>query len=156
MNTSSVDRPRVVAIPPLIYLLFAAAGGVAEFFAPTDTLPTTVQIPVGLALAAVSFVLVRASMRKFRDADTPFNVRKAATAMVTGGPFRFSRNPGYLALTLLYVAIAVVADSLWMLSLLAPVLAIMHFGVIIPEERHLESTFGDDYLDYKRRVRRWI
>lgn len=92
----------------------------------------------------------------FRSARTSFDVRKPTTVLITDGPFRFSRNPGYLALSLLYAGIAVIADSLWVLALLAPALFVMHYGVIAREELYLERKFGSQYLEYKARVRRWL
>jgi len=86
------------------------------------------------------------------------NVRpdRPATALVTGGPFRFSRNPLYLSLITLYVGITLLFDALWPLILLVPVLAFVHWGIVKREEHYLELKFGDAYRDYKTRVRRWI
>ena len=93
---------------------------------------------------------------QFRKLGTHVDVRKPATALATDGPYRLSRNPIYLALTLFYLGIGVAAGSLWVLVLVAPALLVMHLGVIRREERYLERTFGAAYLDYARRVRRWI
>jgi len=86
------------------------------------------------------------------------NVRpdRPATALVTGGPFRFSRNPLYVSLIALYLGITLLFDALWPLILLIPVLAFVHWGIVLREERYLELKFGDAYRDYKTRVRRWI
>jgi protein-S-isoprenylcysteine O-methyltransferase Ste14 len=77
-------------------------------------------------------------------------------ALVTTGPFQFSRNPLYVSLTLLYLGIAIAAQSLWALALLIVVLAVMQRSVVRREEHYLEQKFGADYLRYKERVRRWI
>ena len=71
-------------------------------------------------------------------------------------PYRFSRNPIYVALTGLYLGIAVMLNSLWLIVLLAPLLIVMRLGVIQREEAYLEAKFGAEYTDYKTRVRRWI
>ena len=68
----------------------------------------------------------------------------------------FSRNPMYIALTLLYLGIAIYFGLVWALLLLPFALATIHYGVIIREESYLERKFGEDYLAYKSRVRRWI
>ena len=91
-----------------------------------------------------------------RRAGTSERTSVPTTALVTTGPFRFSRNPLYVALTLAYLGIAVAAQSLWALALLIVVLIVMQQGVIGREERYLERPFGADYLRYKERVRRWI
>ena len=85
------------------------------------------------------------------------NVRpdQPTLAIVTDGPFRFTRNPLYLATTGLYVAIALVVYSL-ALVLLAPMLVVLDWGVIRREERYLEAKFGEPYRVYRARVRRWL
>jgi protein-S-isoprenylcysteine O-methyltransferase Ste14 len=75
---------------------------------------------------------------------------------VTGGPYRFTRNPLYLSLTLIYGGITALANALPAALLLPVVLQVMRRGVIEREERYLEGKFGDEYLNYKARVRRWI
>src|ERR687893_292903 len=71
-------------------------------------------------------------------------------------PYRYSRNPGYLSLTMLYVGIAILRNALWAIPLLLLVVYVIQREVIEREERYLERTFGEEYLAYKRRVRRWV
>ena len=70
--------------------------------------------------------------------------------------FRFSRNPLYLSLTLLFTGLSLVMNSLWGLVVLVPVLVVMHVGVIRREERYLEAKFGESYRQYCSEVRRWL
>ena len=77
-------------------------------------------------------------------------------ALVRSGPYRFSRNPIYVAFTLLQIGFAVWLDSAWILAMLAPVLLVMSYGVIAREERYLEARFGEEYRSYARSVRRWL
>ena len=107
------------------------------------------MIAAGIALAALA-------MRRFRAAGTNIPTPLPSTALVAGGPYRFSRNPIYLALTLIFLGLAAAANSLWLLLLLPAVLAVMHYGVVLREERYLGGKFGERYLDYKARVRRWL
>jgi protein-S-isoprenylcysteine O-methyltransferase Ste14 len=72
------------------------------------------------------------------------------------GPYRWSRNPIYVALTLIYAGIALVIGSPWLLLLMPAIVAILHFGVVAREERYLEAKFGQSYLGYKASVRRWL
>ena len=72
------------------------------------------------------------------------------------GPFRFSRNPQYVSVNIIYVGIAISFNALWPIAFLPVVLLIMTEGVIKREERYLERKFGAEYLSYKARVRRWI
>ena len=77
-------------------------------------------------------------------------------AIVAAGPFRFSRNPLYLSLTVLGAGVALLVNSGWGLLLLVPAVAVTHFLVIAREEHYLEGKFGDEYSAYRERVRRWI
>jgi protein-S-isoprenylcysteine O-methyltransferase Ste14 len=102
---------------------------------------------VGLAVWAMT-TMVRAR--------TTFNPWVASTAVVSSGPFAFTRNPIYVGDALIYVGCAVIFDSLFALLLLPLVLAIVYLGVISREEAYLERKFGATYMDYKCRVRRWL
>ena len=156
MTTNGKDAPGVVAIPPLIYLAFLAAGILLDYIFPVAVLPDRLQYALGFALIAAAATAMPFVLRQFFRAGTSFDVRKPASVLVTDGPYRYSRNPAYLALTFLYAGIGIAADSLWVLVLLLPILAVMRYGVILPEERYLERKFGEDYLRYKRSVRRWL
>lgn len=86
------------------------------------------------------------------------NVRpdRPVTALVTNGPFRYSRNPLYVALTILYVAAILVLGTIWPLATLVPTLVMVHWKIVRREEQYLEARFGDTYRAYKARVHRWI
>jgi protein-S-isoprenylcysteine O-methyltransferase Ste14 len=94
--------------------------------------------------------------RTMRGADTTLRIDKPVSSLVQDGPFRYSRNPGYLSLTMLYAGIAILRNALWAILLLPLVLYVIQREVIEREERYLERTFGEEYLAYKRRVRRWV
>ncbi len=91
-----------------------------------------------------------------RSAQTAIDISKPASRIVTDGPFRFSRNPGYVSLTLSYVGLSILADALWPLLLLPVVLVVMQRTVIQREEAYLQRKFGQPYLTYKASTRRWI
>jgi protein-S-isoprenylcysteine O-methyltransferase Ste14 len=91
-----------------------------------------------------------------RRAGTPANPYKPVSHMVTGGPFHYTRNPAYLAMTMIYTGIAGLANALWAILLLPVALLMIQRGVIEREERYLEHKFGEEYLRYKAQVRRWI
>ena len=95
-------------------------------------------------------------MGRFRAAGTPVEPYKPTSAIVSDGLYGLSRNPIYVALTLIYLGIGVAIDSPWILALVVPVLLVMRTGVIAREERYLERKFGAEYLDYKVSVRRWV
>ena len=95
-------------------------------------------------------------LRTIRDADVPIRTDKPVPRLTTAGPFRYSRNPSYLALAMIYAGIAVLCNSPWAILLLPLVLVVIQREVIGREERYLERTFGQQYLDYKGRVQRWV
>ncbi len=156
MNADPQDRPGVIARPPLIYLAFLAAGLGLGYAWPAPFVAEAARYPLGGALCALGVALAGLAFLHFRRAGTDVRTEKPSTALVTEGPYRYSRNPIYVALTLIYCGIGVAADSGWVLGLVVPLLAVMRYGVIAAEERYLEAKFGDPYRHYKGRVRRWL
>jgi protein-S-isoprenylcysteine O-methyltransferase Ste14 len=113
-------------------------------------------VPLGAALLAAGIALFAGSAARFRAAGTPVPARKPTTAIVRTGPYRFSRNPIYLAFSLIHLGIASWANSVWLLATLVGAVALIHYVVIRREERYLERLFGAEYLAYKASVRRWL
>ena len=103
-----------------------------------------------------ALALFFSSIRRFKAAGTPVPGNKPATAIVESGPYRFSRNPIYLAFSLLLLGVACALNSLWLLGTLAAAASVTSFVVIPREERYLERRFGAEYLDYKAKVGHWL
>ncbi len=156
MNAEAHDNPGVIARPPLIYLSFLTLGIVLDLIWPAAVIPDLPQYVNGFAFIALGVALMVFCVRRFRAAGTNVETYKPANLVVAEGPYRISRNPIYLALTLIYTGIGVAADLPWVLALLLPLLAIMHYGVVVREEAYLEEKFGAEYRGYKERVRRWL
>jgi protein-S-isoprenylcysteine O-methyltransferase Ste14 len=150
------DHPEVVALPPLIYFGFFCLGLILEYFWRTAVFAPPLRLLVGVSLIAAGLLLGFQAYREFRRAETNVEVYRPATALVTSGPYRYTRNPIYVGLTLAYVGAALVADSLWVLGLLVPTLLIMHYGVVVREEQYLLRKFGTAYQRYQASVRRWV
>jgi protein-S-isoprenylcysteine O-methyltransferase Ste14 len=150
------DTPGVIAPPPLIYLSALAVGFALELLLPSVSIPGAVRWPLGVALVLGGFALARSFVAALHRADTPVDPRRATTAIVTTGPYRLTRNPGYLGMTLAYAGIAVLSTALWPFATLVAALVLMDRAVIAREERYLERTFGADYERYRREVRRWL
>ena len=145
-----------VTLPPLFFIAAFAAGFALEQIWPLPVLPEALRIALASLFAALGIALAVATVARFVRHRTSLHVHRPTTALITDGPFRLSRNPAYLALTLLYAAGAVALDSVWIMALLLPALAGLHWGVIVREERYLEGLFGEAYRDYRARVRRWL
>lgn len=145
------DKPGVIAPPPLIFLATFAAGWFGR-----NLLPLYQAGIAAAVLAVPSALLLCWGVVTMLRARTHIDPSKPATALVTSGPFRFTRNPLYLSLNLLYVAVALRTGAMTALVLLPVANLILHFGVILREERYLEAKFGDSYRVYRSKVRRWL
>jgi protein-S-isoprenylcysteine O-methyltransferase Ste14 len=146
----------VIAPPPLIFLAGLGLGFALEALLPGSSVPDALGWILGGALLLAGIVLLFLFEREFQRKKTAANPWRPTTAIASDGPYRFTRNPAYVGMALVYVGIALCSQALWVLLPLPVVLAIIDRGVIAREERYLERKFGQEYLDYKGRVRRWL
>lgn len=151
-----VDAPEVLTFPPVIFAIFFVMGYVTDLAFPVELGWADGRMMAGGGIIAASIALVGWAVSRFIRAKTHVDVRQPATIIVTDGPYRLSRNPMYLAASLLYGGVTIILAMPWTLMLLIPCLITLRQGVILREERYLERKFGDTYRDYKSRVRRWI
>ena len=152
---SDVANPGLIR-PPLVYVASILLGALLQLAAPAAFLPPRVfNAAIGASLVVVAMALFVSAAGRFRAAGTALPANRPTTAIVRTGPFRFSRNPIYLAFTLLQLGIAIWVNSLWILATLMASVALMHI-VIAREERYLERKFGAEYVAYKSSVRRWL
>jgi protein-S-isoprenylcysteine O-methyltransferase Ste14 len=118
--------------------------------------PERALVTFGWLLVATGTALFLWALRVFFLARTGIVLQKPATALMRQGPYRWSRNPQYLAFVAMYIGAALVTNTVWPLLLLAPVLAVVITAVIRREERYLRRTFGETYDEYCRDVGRWL
>jgi protein-S-isoprenylcysteine O-methyltransferase Ste14 len=150
------DNPGGWVPPPLTYLLTLLLGLVLDRRSHLPFLPHRVAGVLGWPLVGGGMALATWFIRTMRGADTTLALNKPVYSLVQDGPFRYSRNPGYLSLAMIYAGIAILRNALWAILLLPLLLVVTQRELIEHEERYLERTFGDEYLAYKRRVRRWV
>jgi protein-S-isoprenylcysteine O-methyltransferase Ste14 len=152
------DNPGVIAFPPFIWLAGAIISSLIHFFAIHLPITTNYRgcLVCGIALMIIAPVLALSALFAMVGAGTNVNPAKPARAIVRGGPFRFTRNPMYLALCLLQIALGFFLNDWITLLFVIPLFCVLHFGVILREERYLEAKFGEEYLALKRSVRRWV
>jgi protein-S-isoprenylcysteine O-methyltransferase Ste14 len=143
-------------LPPLLYGVALGIGFLLQWIAPRPIMPSTGRYWLGGILLVTGVFLAMRGRRVMERAGTNVNPTLPSTALVASGPFRFSRNPLYVALTFMYVGLSLLANALWVLVLIVPVMVLMHYGVVRREERYLEAKFGDAYRDYRSRVRRYL
>ena len=156
MQDAVTDRAGIVAPPPLIYLGVLGLGLILGRLWPTRLASSPVAVSLGCAVVVCGVIGLAAAIRTIWRAQTPISPYKPTTALVTDGLFRFSRNPIYVSDTLIYVGLSLALNAWWALALTPALVWIMQVGVIAREEIYLERKFGDDYLRYKRQVRRWL
>ena len=159
MNTEVRDNPGVIAPPPLIYAVPLIIGLILRALFPVRLfrfLPRMARAILGGSLIGFALTFVTFAFREMRRAHTNVNPTQPTTALVVEGPFKLTRNPLYLSLTLLYAGITILVNTLWAMLLLPVILVVMRWGVIDREERYLERKFGEQYLRYKASVHRWI
>ncbi|MEA3195914.1 MAG: hypothetical protein QOD26_4247 [Betaproteobacteria bacterium] len=155
--TSAPDSANVgLARPPVIYLGAIGLGVVIHFLWPVPLIPSGVSMPVGIVGTLAAVALFIYAVRTFKAAGTPVPGNLPTTTIVRTGPYRFSRNPIYLAFSLFQLAIAVWVNSPWLVLTLLAAVALMSLVVIPREERYLEARFPSEYSSYKAAVRRWL
>src|SRR5262249_2597551 len=123
---------------------------------PLSFLPVSLAVPLGIPLVAVAIALFSYSVARFRAAGTPVPARKPTTAIVRTGPYRFSRNPIYLAFSLFQLGIAIWITHVWLLHTVVGSGALTQLCVHPKKRKYLELKFGPQSLKYKASARRWL
>jgi len=150
------DRPGVPIAPPLLFVLPILASLALEWLVPTTFVHDAFRWTLGALIVVAGIALNVGGFVTQKRAGTdpiPFN---PTTRIVAHGVYRFSRNPMYLGFALCTFGLAILVDSAWMLLAVPIGLVLVDRTVITREERYLERKFGDEYLNYKRRIRRWL
>jgi protein-S-isoprenylcysteine O-methyltransferase Ste14 len=146
-------RWKWVNIPiPESYVLALVAGVLLRFLKPYAI--TTVQWLVrviGAPLLLVGLVLAGWSVAAAGEVSL-----EKPTVLLTSGPYRFSRNPMYVAWTSISLGLALLVNSVWLVGALPLAFLYLHLVEIPRDEASLEEMFGEEYLSYKRRVRRYL
>jgi len=157
--SSERDNAGVIALPPLIFLVTFAVGLILDRLAPIGAaaamLPRSWRIILGAILLLIGGWIVFRAIRTFGRVGTPVDVRKTPLALATGDIYTRTRNPMYQAIAVGLIGLSVAFASDWTALLLVPWALVMHFGVVLREERYLEGKFGDDYRRYREQVPRY-
>ncbi len=150
------DTPNVVAPPPLIFMSGLLVGGLLSWFFPAEFLPKSLARIIGIGLEVAGLAVIVTAIVQMRRAKTNVEPWKPTTAILDSGLYAVSRNPIYLGMISIYLGTTFLNNSIWFLPILPLVLLVIYYGVILREEKYLERKFGEEYLSYKNRVRRWI
>ena len=150
------DNPEVITFPTVIFGTFFIIGIITDRGLNQNLVFDGFQHPFGWVIIIIGLFLYGWASKHFFIATTNIRVRKPAVTVVTKGPYKFSRNPMYIAATIIYVGLAIAFGKSITLFFLIPCLAVLHYGVVVREEEYLKTKFGDKYLKYESKVRRWI
>jgi protein-S-isoprenylcysteine O-methyltransferase Ste14 len=152
-------KPNAIPWPPLIYSAAMLVAWILERFDPwawLDSALARVPVGVGIGLFALGLALDIWAFVMMRRAGTTVMPNAASTALVTGGPFRLSRNPIYLGNTLAMVGFALAVRWGWLILLVPVTVTAVSWLAISREEAHLERRFGEEWRAYAQKVRRWL
>lgn len=150
------DSPGVNFPPPLLYAGAVVGGWLLDRAWPLSIGDGTGRTTLGWVFVAGWALLAASAIGLFRRKQTSMITFRPASALVTSGPYAFTRNPMYVSLALLTIAFALFLSTWWIVILLIPTLLAMQQIVIVPEEHYLRRRFGAEYEAYMRRVRRWV
>ena len=158
MANQAPDNPGVIVLPPILLLATIAFGVVLDWFVPLGILaklPMVPRLAVGAILFVVGASMLIATRRAFDEAGTNIRPDMPTTALVTSGLFTHARNPAYQGGSLALLGLALMLGSDWIVLLMVPALLLLHYGVVLREERYLEQKFGEAYRCYKEAVPRY-
>jgi protein-S-isoprenylcysteine O-methyltransferase Ste14 len=154
---AGADRPNAVIRPPIAWALAFVTGLAIDRLYPLRWIPATwPKVLIGGIVFAAAFALAIWAIVTFRKAGTRVVPTKPTIAIVTRGPYSFTRNPIYLGMFLGQMGLAIGFNNLWVLAMLIPFYLVLRYGVVAREEAYLERKFGHVYSDYKSHVRRWL
>lgn len=154
-SSDIVDVAGTKLHPPKTLLAWIVLGIALDFLLPLATFAAELRW-IGFALIGLSLCLFAWAMQTFKRVGTDVATTTPADALATDGPYGYSRNPIYLAMITLGVGLGLGLSNMWLLIGAVGFYGLITKFVIEPEEAYMERTFGDDYLSYKARVRRWV
>ncbi len=159
MGNRSRDAATARFPPPFLFLISIGLGVLGHRFVhpwPVFTFENLVRAALGLAVIFAGVGLAFAALGLFKRAGQEPEPWKPTPSILTDGIYRYSRNPMYVALAVSQVGIGLAFGNLWIVASTALSLVAVYFVAVRPEEAYLEAKFGDEYRQYKTRVRRWV
>jgi protein-S-isoprenylcysteine O-methyltransferase Ste14 len=158
MNKSKSKAADIWFFPP--YLLWSSLiiSAVLEVFVESLIIfeGSIIQFTSGMLIVMLSVINFFYTYLTFLNNKEEVHPRSITTQIFTGGTFKYSRNPIYLSFVLMLAGCGIAFNSFWYVYLSAINVLLLHYGIILPEEKYLEKEFGTVYLEYKKSVRRWL
>jgi protein-S-isoprenylcysteine O-methyltransferase Ste14 len=150
------DSPGVHVPPPLFYIAAIAAGALLRRYVPLTIGWGAPRVIAAVLFVALFLLLLLWTFGWFALRHTTVIPNRPANVLILDGPFRFTRNPLYLAMAFLTIGVGLWLNTWWVLILLLPAVAAVDRLVIAREEAYLLRRFGDEYEAFTARVRRWL
>ena len=155
--TKAVDAPQILVLPPVLVGGTLLLGVPIHYLVWTVTLlPAPLARVLGFTLFVAAGLLAHLAHNAMKRVGTNVLPTRPTLALATDGPYRFTRNPLYIAAIGVYLGVTFWVDGLAPLLLVFPMAWLLHHGIVLPEERYLETKFGDAYASYRSSVRRWL
>ena len=150
------DHPKVLMPPPVFFLIHLVIGFSINYLLPLQIVADGGRLKSGfifMGLSLILFVWSVATFKKFRNDPNPYVEDKL---VITSGPYRFTRNPIYMAMIIFVVGTGILFNNWWIVLLVVPSLIILSEKIVKKEEEYLTEKFGEEYREYRRKVRRWL
>jgi len=155
LDVSDAHHGTIAAPSPILFVLTLIAGAVLDRLRPVGTVPRPWNRVVGIVSFALGSVLFVAAVRAMRRHETSPAHEDTPPALITSGPFRYTRNPIYVGNCLQHIGVALLLNNGWAVALTAPLMAYLD-RVVTREEAYLEERFGEEFRDYSTEVSRWV
>jgi protein-S-isoprenylcysteine O-methyltransferase Ste14 len=158
MEKNFTDSATISIPPPVFFFVCLGCGLLMEYLFPIHLInlsPILRVVVGGILMLASGYFAVSAFFVLIKN-KTTFNTSKSTIKIVKEGAYRFSRNPLYLSLLLLLFGVGILLSSLWLFCTIPILYILFLFRAVKPEERYLSQKFGEEYLVYSEKVRRWI
>lgn len=150
------DHPQLIFNPVLLVVIAIILALLMEWLVPLPFLPKSPSHIISVLVFLAGFAIASPAARRTMSAKTSPRPDRPTTALICSGTFRFTRNPIYLSMLFNLTGILIFLQNLWFVPILPFLIWLLTIWVILPEEKYLEGKFGQDYLDYKTRVHRWL
>tara|TARA_B100000767_G_scaffold150904_1_gene142060 strand:+ start:311 stop:784 length:474 start_codon:yes stop_codon:yes gene_type:complete len=150
------DNPAVKIPPPLIFLGFGLFGIVIHYFKPLIITGSSWLMYLGVLILIASFLGFGYMVNFYKKNETEIEPTKTTSKIITSGLYRYSRNPVYLISCAGPIGLGFIFTTYWAMFAFIPALIVVYFTAVKKEEQYLGEKFGQEYLDYKKKVRRWL